>query len=128
VDREERQQRRLDVLNGEGLEVEVDALPLDFLMAVFRDTGQPMNRRVKCAEIAAKYCHAQLSAIAVHQAGDDFGLRLERAISASNAARQEPKLIEAQTKVTNGGNHSLSPEEVSEKAMKRNFSSFRRRA
>jgi hypothetical protein len=126
VDREERQQRRLDILNGEGLEVEPSALPLDFLLAVFRDSGQPMNRRVKCAEIAAKYCHAQLSAIAVHQANGDFGVQLERAIAASNAVRQPPKMIEARTQPN--GHHHPTPSEVSTSVMGKSFSGLRRRA
>ena len=113
-----RQQRRLDILNGEGLEVEIDAQPLDFLLAVFRDSGQPMNRRVKCAEIAAKYVHPALSAVAVHNTQGDFGVQLERAIERSNSVM---KLIEAkpEAKATSNGSH-LGPSP--------NFSPLRRRA
>jgi hypothetical protein len=49
----EEQQRRLDILNGEGLQVPADATPLDFLFAIFRDAGQPMHRRMKAASEAA---------------------------------------------------------------------------
>ena len=109
----------------EVVEVPPDAMPLDFLMCVFRSSTQPMNRRVRCAEIAAQYVHPKLSAIAVHNTDGDFGVRLERAIEASNRVR-EPKLIEA--KATSNGHLGPTPEEVSAKAMKRNFNSLRRRA
>jgi hypothetical protein len=127
VNREERQQLRLNALNGEGLEIEPDAMPLDFLLAVFRSNEQPMNRRVRCAEIAAKYCHPALTAMAVHQSGQDFGVQLERAIAASDAVRQPMKMIEA--KATSNGSHlGPTPDEVSEKAMGKSFAPLRRRA
>ena len=114
----EGQQAQLDEINakrkaqnGEGLEVGADALPLDFLMAVFRDADQPMNRRVKCAEMAAPYVHPKLALVATANANADFGVMLERAIEASTKARESPKMIEAQAKPTNG--HSLSPTDVS---------------
>jgi hypothetical protein len=50
---------------------------------------------------------------------------LERTIAASAAARQEPKLIEA--KATNG-HLGPTPNEVSEKAMTKAFSTLKRRA
>jgi hypothetical protein len=100
------------------VEVPLNAQPLDFLMAVYRDSGQPMNRRMKAAEIAAQYVHPKLSAIAVHNTQGDFGVMLERAIERSNSVM---KLIEAkpEAKATSNGSH-LGPSP--------NFSPLRRRA
>ena len=36
------------------VEVPADATPLDFLCAVYRDSGQPMPRRMRAAEAALK--------------------------------------------------------------------------
>src|SRR6516162_7066206 len=90
--------------NGEGLEIASDALPLDFLCAVFRDQRQPMNRRMKAAEIAAEYVHPTFKAMAVVHAGGDFATRHERAIERSRTIPTEPvvnnsPLLEAQALV-----------------------------
>jgi hypothetical protein len=37
--------------DGESLAVEPEATPLDFLSAVYRDQRQPMQRRMRAAEI-----------------------------------------------------------------------------
>jgi hypothetical protein len=71
-------QARLDELNGEGLEVPVDASPVEFLQAIYRDPRQPMHRRLKAAIEAAPICHPQLKATAVIL-GSDFATRLEAA-------------------------------------------------
>jgi hypothetical protein len=84
----EEQQRRLDALNGEGLEVPADATPLDFLFAIFRDNRQPMHRRMKAAAEAAPYVHPKLAVTAILE-GEDFEARLKRAIE------QSGKVIEA---------------------------------
>src|SRR5262245_28434357 len=86
------QQRRLDELNGEGLEVAADATALDFLCTVYRDRGQPMARRMRAASEAAQYMHPTYKATAVVVAGGDFAQRLEAAIERSGV---NPKVIEA---------------------------------
>jgi hypothetical protein len=118
----EEQQARLDRLNGEGLVVALDAQPLDFLLAVFRDARQPMNRRLKAAEISAKYCHPQLSALAVTHFDNGFGEMLDRAVAASNAARLEPPMRPMRVIDTHA-----SPAEVSSERMGKPFQSVRRR-
>ena len=75
---------------GEGLEVDPDASPVDFLCAIYRDPKQPMHRRLKAACEAAPYCHPQLKATAVIL-GSDFATRLDAAVK-----RSEPALIEHQ--------------------------------
>src|SRR5262245_51493967 len=90
---QDEQQRRLDVLNGEGLEVTQDATALDFLCAVYRDSGQPMARRMKAAAEAAQYMHPTFKATAMVVAGEDFAAKLEAAIARSGVAT---KLIEAE--------------------------------
>jgi hypothetical protein len=75
------------IADGEGLQVPPGVEPLEFLMAVYRDHRQPMNRRMKAAIEAAQYRHPKLSATAV-MTSDDFGDRLERAILRSLGARR----------------------------------------
>jgi hypothetical protein len=74
----------------ESLEVPSGATSIDFLMAIYRDRRQPMNRRMKAAIETAPFCHPQLKAIAVI-VGGDFATRLDRAIRGSRG-----ELIEAQ--------------------------------
>jgi hypothetical protein len=81
----EEQQRKLDFINGEGLEVPADATPLDFLFAVYRSAAQPMSRRLKAACEAAAYCHPKLAVTAM-VGSDDLADRLDRAILRSNGA------------------------------------------
>ena len=61
----------------EALEVVVaaDASPLDFLQAVFRDPSQPMQRRMKAAEVAAPYAHPKIAVVASLDA--EFANRIE---------------------------------------------------
>jgi hypothetical protein len=79
------QQRRLDWLNGEGLQVASDATPLDFLSAVYRDVRQPMERRMRAARDAAQYVHPTYKAMAIVPMGGDFATRLEKAIERSQS-------------------------------------------
>ena len=76
--------------DGESLAVEPEATPLDFLSAVYRDQRQPMQRRMRAAEIAAQYVHPTFKAMAVVHADGSFAERLERAISRSQS---QPKLL-----------------------------------
>jgi hypothetical protein len=61
-----------------------DASPLDFLTAVYRDAGQPMNRRIKCAIAAAQYRHPKLQA--AMNINMSYGDRLEQARERSRGA------------------------------------------
>jgi hypothetical protein len=71
-----------ELMEGEDLIVAADALPIDFLMAVYRDPRQPMSRRLRAATECAPYIHPKLSAAAV-LIGDDFAPKLERAVKRS---------------------------------------------
>jgi hypothetical protein len=92
----EAQQKRLDFINGEGLEIDPEATPLEFLSAVYRDTRQPMSRRMKAASDAAQYVHPTFKATAIVHANGSFAERLEKAISRSQAPTKliETKVIE----------------------------------
>jgi hypothetical protein len=56
----------LRILEPIGPEPDVahDASPLDFLSAVYRDSRQPMPRRMKAAEAALPFFHPKLAVIA----------------------------------------------------------------
>jgi hypothetical protein len=73
-------QARLDELNGEGLTVPEGASPVDFMMAVYRDIRQPMERRLRAARECAPYVHPKLSTTAVLIDGGSFAERLQRSI------------------------------------------------
>jgi hypothetical protein len=80
-------------LDGEGLEVPPGATPLDFLSAIYRDSGQPMHRRMKAAIEAAPFVHPKL-AVALTVDGNDFAARLEKALERSSKVAMRP-VIEA---------------------------------
>jgi hypothetical protein len=92
----EEQEQLVAEMNGEGFQVPPDAEPLEFLMAVFRDNRQPMNRRMKAAEAAAQYRHAKLGVVATTNFdGKDFADMLERAILRSRGIGEpQVKVIE----------------------------------
>jgi hypothetical protein len=104
------------------VEVALDAMPLDFLLAVFRDSRQPMKRRMDAAEIAAPFIHPKLAMIGTANVSGDFGTMLERAIQRSNAVRPI-KMIEAKAVPVK----SSEAAEVSSERMKQSFQSLRRR-
>jgi len=83
--------------DGEGLAVEPEATPLDFLSAVYRDQRQSMQRRMRAAEIAAQYVHPTFKAMAVVHADGSFAERLERCIerSQNGGSLRQVKTIEA---------------------------------
>ena len=62
------------------LEVPPDCEPLDFLLAVMRDPRQPMQRRMRAADIASNYRHPKVGV--TYNINDDgtFAERLDRAI------------------------------------------------
>jgi hypothetical protein len=50
------------LLRGRGpVEIDIEALPLDLLLAIMRSNEQPMERRIDCAKAALPYCHTRLS-------------------------------------------------------------------
>ena len=60
---------------------------LEFLQSVYRDVGQPLNVRIRCAVEAAPYEHPKLSAVGVGYINNDtFASRLDRAIERSERA------------------------------------------
>jgi hypothetical protein len=64
---------------------------LGLLQRVYRDQGQPLGMRIRCAVEALPYENPKLSAVSVaHLTGRDFAIALDRAI-----ARSRPVLIEA---------------------------------
>ena len=99
---DENQQQRLDELNGEGLEIDPRATPLEFLQTVYRNPKQPMQRRLKAAIEAAEYVHPRLAVTATLNAGD-FADQLEQAIKRSRM------VIEAKP-ITNVSSDNVSSE------------------
>jgi hypothetical protein len=91
----EEHKRRVELMDGEGLEVPTDASPVDFLQAIYRDPRQPMPRRMKAAIECAPYMHPKLSAAAITIDGS-FADRLDRAMMRSRGvvAGEGLKLIE----------------------------------
>jgi hypothetical protein len=87
------------------------------LRAIYQNPDVPLRMRLTAAVAAIGFEKPKLAAIATFKSGDDFGVHLERAIIASNAARQPMKTIEART--TNG--HHPSPNEVSSARMGKSF-------
>jgi hypothetical protein len=80
------------------VELPSNASPLDFLCAIYRDPGQPMQRRLSAAIAAAPYVHPKLAVTANVQ---DQGIaalleaRLRRIAEAKNAEINS-KMIENQ--------------------------------
>lgn len=66
---------------------------LHLLQKVYRDPMQPLQRRIRCAEKALPFEFPKLAVLATVPANGDFAAALDRAVAASNAARQ-PRLIE----------------------------------
>src|SRR5262249_9643821 len=95
---DENQQQRLDELNGEGLETDPKATPLEFLQTIYRNSKQPMQRRLKAAVEAAQYVHPKLAVTATVGVGD-FADQLEQAIKRSRRVI-EAKPIEATDNVS----------------------------
>jgi hypothetical protein len=62
-----------------------NATPLEFFCAIFRDSAQPMQRRMRAAEAAAPYMHPKL-AVEVRVDGVGWASKLEAAITASGKA------------------------------------------
>jgi hypothetical protein len=57
------------------LEMAPNATPLDFLCAVYRDSAQPMPRRMRAAEAALPFVHPKLSVVA--NVDRNFGAQME---------------------------------------------------
>jgi hypothetical protein len=76
------------IADGEGLQAPPDIEPVEFLMAIYRDPRQPMNRRMKAPIEAAQYRQPKLGAIATTSLnGADFAALLDKAIERSNGVR-----------------------------------------
>ena len=73
----------------EQLEIAPDAEPLDFLLAVMRDARQPMQRRMRAADIAANFRHPKVG-VSVNINADGFAERLEKAILRSAQVYAKP--------------------------------------
>jgi hypothetical protein len=62
------------------VEIGLNAEPLDFLYAVFRNPALPLSVRMKAAADALPFVHPKLAAvISTSLSGEDFGARLEAA-------------------------------------------------
>jgi hypothetical protein len=76
---------------AEVVPVPAEVTPLQFLQAVYRNAGLPLNMRIRAATSAANYVHAKIS-VTVSPSGN-MAERLERAILEH---QKRLKLIEAQ--------------------------------
>jgi hypothetical protein len=66
---------RPPVFNNRGpVHVNMDAEPLDFLLAVMRSPDQPMDRRMDAAKAAAPYRHTRLATTSPMEEG---GLKIQ---------------------------------------------------
>jgi hypothetical protein len=92
----EAHQRRIEELDEhEQITLAPNEGELEFWDKIMRSPRQPMQRRMKAAELGAQYKYAKLGAIAVGSMnGKDFASMLERAIRASGK-EAEVKQIES---------------------------------
>jgi hypothetical protein len=92
----EEQLRRIDEMSTEEqVELASHEDALEFWDKIMRSVRQPMQRRMKAAELRAQYKYAKLGAIAVSRLdGRDFASLLEKAIQRSQRGA-EVKQIEA---------------------------------
>ena len=74
----------------------MNGTPLDFLTAVYTNADLPLSVRLRAAIEAAPYVHPKLSATAFVPMGEQFAMRLEKAVE-----RSRTKLIEQQAISTN---------------------------
>jgi hypothetical protein len=51
------------------------ARPLDYMLAVMRDPGEPTQRRIDAAKAAAPYMHPRLATVEVKGAGEDGAIK-----------------------------------------------------
>src|ERR1700677_250830 len=83
------------------IELPPGASSLDFLQAIYRDTRQPLQRRMRAATAALPFEVPKLAVTAIVDAGADFAAKLERARLRSAGviegrtieARAEPPLV-----------------------------------
>jgi hypothetical protein len=97
------EEERIELASSEG--------ELEFWDKIMRSPRQPMQRRMKAAELAAQYRYPKLAAVATGTMnGKDFGSMLERAILRSQVGeplrRIEGPIVEHdadELKAKNGG-------------------------
>jgi|SRR6516162_4844960 len=70
----------------------VEAMPLDGLLAIYRNPSLPIPLRFKAMAEAAKYMHPRMG-IQVHMDETSFAGRLERAIERSNKIKNGAVLV-----------------------------------
>jgi hypothetical protein len=83
---------QIDELPDDVAPVAAETTPLQFLQAVYRNAGLPLNTRIRAGIAAAQYCHPKISVIA-SPSGLNWVERLEARIREKH---KQPKLIEAQ--------------------------------
>jgi hypothetical protein len=78
--------RRIEDQQQDSIAVSASANPLDFLMAIYRDPQQPMNRRLRAAIEAAPYMHPKLAVTAsIHT--QNFAVLLEARVQRVREAK-----------------------------------------
>jgi hypothetical protein len=83
-------QKRVAMMNGDGLELGPDANSLDFLQAVYRNAALPLSTRLRTALGAIQFEVPRLAVTAVLNQGDDFATRLDRCIERARETRMLP--------------------------------------
>jgi hypothetical protein len=84
-------QRRVAVMNGEGLELGPDANSLDFLQACYRNPSLPISTRMRAAGLALPFEKPKLAVTAVVNEVEDFAVALDRRIERAREIRMLPR-------------------------------------
>ena len=93
-----------DPVQLEELEVPDDATPLDFLQAVYRDSSQPMPRRMKAAVECLGYVHPKLAVTVSAIDGRNFAAMMEDCVRRSGRSNViDAKASYAGSNVINSG-------------------------
>jgi hypothetical protein len=96
-------QKRVAMMNGDGLELGPDANSLDFLQAVYRCPNLPLSTRMRAAGLALPFEKPKLAVTAVVNEVEDFAVALDRRIARAREMRQLPSpVIESGPSSSNG--------------------------
>jgi hypothetical protein len=76
------------------LDVGADGSSLDLLQAVYRDSQQPISRRMRAAIAALPFEHPKLSVVAALGPNDGFAAKLEDAIKRTAELRSRGLVID----------------------------------